>query len=100
MFFLAGIPDIAAMKMDAISSRGTYKDFIDLYFILQKYSLEEVFQFVRKKFINTEYNEAHLLKSLLYFKDVEKSVKPKMIIPREWEDVVLTIRKKVKQLKL
>lgn len=30
--------DIAAMKIDAISSRGSKKDFIDLYFLLEKYN--------------------------------------------------------------
>ena len=34
---IAGVPDIAAMKMVAISMRGTRRDFIDAYYLLQKF---------------------------------------------------------------
>ena len=40
---LAGIRDIAAMKLSAITNRGTKKDFIDYYFLLKSYSLGEMF---------------------------------------------------------
>ena len=39
---LAGIEDIAAMKLAAITNRGTKKDFIDLFFLLKKYSLSHI----------------------------------------------------------
>ena len=32
---LAGIKDIAAMKLSAITNRGTRKDFVDFYFLLK-----------------------------------------------------------------
>jgi len=90
--YLAGIPDIAAMKMEAIASRGSYKDFIDIYFILQKYSLKDILGFVRQKFVNIDYNETHLLKALTYFEDVKGSVKPKLIKPISWDKVAETIK--------
>jgi len=90
--YLAGIPDIAAMKMEAIASRGSYKDFIDIYFILQKYSLKDILGFVRQKFVNIDYNETHLLKALTYFEDVKGSVKPKLIKPVSWDKVAETIK--------
>ena len=34
--YLAGIPDIAAMKMSAIGGRGAKKDFFDLYQIFTR----------------------------------------------------------------
>ncbi len=94
--FLAGLPDITAMKMEAISSRGSYKDFIDIYFLLQKYSLEEMFKFVRKKFTNLDYNEAHLLKALTYFKDAKGTAMPQLIKQVSWQEVTSAIRRKVK----
>ncbi len=94
--FLAGIPDIVAMKMEAISTRGSYKDFIDIYFLLQKYSLEEMFKFVRKKFTNLDYNEVHLLKALTYFEDVKGTLKPSLIKQVSWQEVTSAIRRKVK----
>ena len=39
---LAGIKDIAAMKLSAITNRGTKKDFIDYYYLLKTYSLKEL----------------------------------------------------------
>ena len=94
--FLAGIPDIATMKLEAIGSRGSYKDFIDIYFLLQKYSLEEMLGFVRKKFTNVDYNEAHLLKALIYFEEVKGTPKPKLIKQASWRQITNIIRRKVK----
>ena len=39
---LAGLEDIAAMKVAAVIGRGTKKDFIDLFFLLQHFSLQEL----------------------------------------------------------
>lgn len=42
---IADLREIAAMKLEAIVGRGNKRDFIDLYFLTQKYSLEEIFNF-------------------------------------------------------
>jgi predicted nucleotidyltransferase component of viral defense system len=47
---LAGLKDIAAMKLEAIAGRGSKKDFIDLFFLLQQYTLEEIFSFHVRKY--------------------------------------------------
>ena len=93
--YLAGIPDIVAMKMEAIGSRGSHKDFIDIYFLLQHYSLEELLGFVHKKFTNIKYNETHLLKALTYFEDVKGSVMPQLIKKVSWQNIKATIRRNV-----
>src|SRR3990167_404937 len=64
---LADERDIACMKIDAVSSRGSKKDFIDIYFLLEKYSLAELLSFFGEKYSHIEYNRLHLLKSLAYF---------------------------------
>lgn len=76
---LADERDIACMKIDAVSSRGSKKDFIDLYFLLEKYSLPELLSFFEQKYSHIEYNKLHLLKSLAYFDDAEEDVMPKML---------------------
>ena len=68
--FLASVLDIAAMKLAAILSRSTQKDFVDLYFILQKYSLEEILKHTEIKFKDT--NNILFLKALTFFDDVEE----------------------------
>ena len=42
---MAGMKDIAAMKLAAITNRGTKKDFIDMYFLLNHFSLKEIMDF-------------------------------------------------------
>jgi len=65
---LAAIPDIACMKLSAVISRATTKDYVDIYYILQDYSLEELLNFADDKYPNFNRNLA--LKSLVYFDDV------------------------------
>jgi hypothetical protein len=84
---LADERDIAAMKLDAVSSRGSKKDFIDIYFLLEKYSLPELLEIFEKKFAAIKFNRIHILKSLSYFEDAENEPMPIMLKPVSWEDV-------------
>lgn len=85
---LADLRDIAPMKLDAISSRGTKRDFIDLYFIsLEGINLETVFDLFQKKYAMVSYNLFHLIKSLSYFEDAEKDEMPRMLKPVSWEAI-------------
>lgn len=93
---LASIQDIACMKIDAISSRGSKKDFIDLYFLLKKYSLKEVLIFFDKKYKNIEYSHLHILKSLIYFQDAEQDPLPMMLEKVNWNEVKRKLREDVK----
>lgn len=85
--YLASCPDIAVMKLEAVARRGTYKDFIDLYFLLKEYNLGQLLNFLKEKFAGIEYNETHLLKSIIYFKDAEKSEFPEMIKEVSWDAI-------------
>ena len=67
---LASIGDVAAMKMLAVSMRGKRRDFIDVYYLLQKFSLEEIIKFTIEKY--PSYQPMVILKGLIYFKDAEK----------------------------
>ena len=87
---IAGIKDIAAMKMAAVSDRGLKRDFIDLYFIIfvEKFmSLGEALDLYEKKFKVLRPNLTHILKSLEYFEDAENSEMPQMIKKVEWRKV-------------
>lgn len=84
---LADERDIAAMKIDAISSRGSKKDFVDLYFLLEKYSLPELIELFEKKYANIKFNKLHILKSLTYFEDAEEDPMPIMLKEAKWEEV-------------
>jgi len=93
---LADLRDIACMKIDAVSSRGDKKDFIDIYFLLKKISLREVLNLFDKKYKEIKYNKLHILKSLTYFKDAERQPMPVMLKKISWKSVKKEIIKKAK----
>jgi len=95
---IADIADISAMKIAAISERGTKRDFVDLYFILQKIALNEAFNFYDKKYQKLSSNSVHIKKSLVYFEDAEKDPTPKMIIPVSWGKIKTFFKKEVKNI--
>lgn len=85
---IASIEDIACMKLDALSSRGTKRDFIDLYTVCQRdYSLQDIFQLFHEKYQETDYSKLHILKSLIYFEDAEGQEMPQMIGKVEWDKI-------------
>ena len=84
-FSIADIRDIALMKLAAVSGRGSRKDFVDLFLILQnKPTLEEYFDLLLKKYDPRRMNTYHILKSLTYFDDAEAEPMPQMLIPFSW----------------
>jgi len=85
---LASYEDIAAMKLVAITDRGTKKDYIDLYFLAKKcFPIEKMFTFYDKKYHNFEINKVTLLKALQYFDDADGSEMPEMIEKVDWEEI-------------
>ncbi len=95
-FKIADHLDIACMKLSAIVSRGTKKDFIDLFYLLKNFKLEELFQYYSKKYPVEDYRYI-LLKSLVYFEDAEQDPMPVLYEPVRWEDVKHTIINKVRK---
>jgi len=85
--FIADMLDVALMKLGAIAGRGSKKDFIDLYFLLQYFSTNELFENYSLKYGMEIGNHYHLLKSLLYFKDAENQPMPIMMKKINWEDI-------------
>lgn len=67
-FKIASIEDIGCMKLSAITSRSVLKDYVDLYFILQKVSLRDLLVMCTIKHPTIDTNL--ILKSLIYFEDV------------------------------
>lgn len=84
---LSSVEDIACTKLLTISSRGSKKDFIDLYFILKEYSLKNLFTLLKNKYPKTDYNQLHILKSLVYFSDAESQPMPRMHVNVSWEQI-------------
>lgn len=93
---LATLEDIAAMKISAIIGRGTKKDFIDVAFLLENFSLKEILGFYENK-----YSESSLfmaIKSLTYFDDAENEPMPYMLKNKSWSEIKERILKEVRSL--
>jgi len=68
---MLSVKEIAATKAYTIGRRGTYKDYVDLYFVLAEHhaSLEEVIAMAEKKF-GHEFNSRLFAEQLLFMDDV------------------------------
>ncbi|MGA2753387.1 MAG: nucleotidyl transferase AbiEii/AbiGii toxin family protein [Terracidiphilus sp.] len=79
--------DIACMKVSAIASRGTRRDFVDLYFCAERFGLKEILRLFGRKYAQTHYSKIHILKSLTFFGDAERDPMPNMLEMLDWKRV-------------
>jgi hypothetical protein len=84
---LASIRDIAAMKLSALSSRGSRKDFLDLFFIKDFMEWPGILDDFKMKFAGSGYGLIHVVRSLAWFEEAEKEPMPVMIKACSWGDV-------------
>ena len=87
---LAGLKDIAAMKLSAVANRGRKKDFIDVARLLDVFSLDQMLSFYKEKFSVSELSFP--LRGLMYFDDAEEDPMPEMLDGNlTWENVKKTV---------
>ncbi len=82
---LAGLKDIAAMKIGAVTGRGSRKDFVDIYYLLQHFSVQEMMKFYLEKY--SDGSEFLAIKSLMYFEDAEQEPMPDMFEDVDWKHI-------------
>lgn len=93
--------DIVALKLNAISHSGKrMKDFIDIYFLLERFSVKEMLDFfcIKYRFINPMI----ALKALNYFENIDEDIDPPKLlkpismkeIKKRINDAILHSRKK------
>lgn len=92
---LASPKDIAALKINAIEGRGTKKDFVDMFLLLQHYDLESILQFYKQKYPN--HSEFRALLSLTYFEDADEQPMPPLFVDTTWEQMKDAIKNIVRQ---
>ncbi|MDX2248871.1 MAG: nucleotidyl transferase AbiEii/AbiGii toxin family protein [Bacteroidia bacterium] len=93
---LYSLPDIAAMKLAAVTGRGRKRDFFDLFFLLKKYSLSEIMNFYQRKY--PDGSVFLVAKSLLYFVDADTDEDPIMLADVNWEMIKQKIQEEVASL--
>lgn len=87
---IAHIEDIAAMKLEAITSRNTKKDFYDIAELLKKYSLKQLLDFYSEKY---PYNDIkQVLENITFFsEDCELEYDPISLNNTDWLTVKLSL---------
>ena len=67
--------DIAAMKLNAISNSGKrLKDFIDIYFLLEHFSMNQMIEFYTIKYPG--FNPLIALRAVNFFDDIDPAIDP------------------------
>lgn len=95
---MLSLQDIIAMKLNAISASGQrVKDFIDIFYLLRKFSIEQMIGFYKEKY--TQYNEVSVLKSLVYFDDIDFNDWPEITAEPnlKWDVIKNELEKSVKK---
>ena len=82
---IASLAEIGAMKLAAIIDRGTRKDLVDLFYILQHVALDELFQVAAVKYARVRTFAISATRALAYFDDAEALPMPQMLDRTPWK---------------
>ena len=97
---LAAVRDIAGMKAYAIGRRATYKDYVDIYFILKHcVDLNAIISIAQKKFGNV-FDPRLFLEQLVYFDDIADTAIQFAGEPVQTEDLEKFFEQETAKLKL
>lgn len=86
---MASLPDLAAMKCNALANRGSKKDFWDVAALLGRFSFQEILGFAEARYPGD--SVWNIRKSFLYFDDAEQEPDPKTLWPVSWDQVKQTL---------
>ncbi len=97
---IASLEDIGCSKVEAISSRGKKRDFVDLYFIMKALglNLKEMLRLFEQKYGSEPYNLIHIQKSLVFFQDAELDPEPQLKVAFSWEECKSFFVDQIKEL--
>lgn len=93
---LWSLQDVAAMKLNAISNRGSKKDFYDMVALLESFTLQSMIDLYQAK-----YRPASLMmviRSLAWFEDADAEPDPISLSEKSWHEVKETISASIRSL--
>jgi hypothetical protein len=93
---LLSVPDLAAMKLNAIANRGSKKDFYDLVELLHHHSLNEMLHFFATKYPTTD--PFSVIRSLAWYEDAEQEPDPIPLAEQTWDKVKRHVTRAVQAL--
>jgi len=71
---MADLLTLSALKAYALGRRAKWKDYVDIYFILKEYAMEDIVKKAKEIFGN-DFNEKIFKAQLVFFKDIDYSEK-------------------------
>ncbi len=90
--------DLGLMKLGAIISRASRRDFVDLYLLCREISLADLLHLAEDKFGHVRDFSLQALKGLADLTEIEGDPMPRLAMPLEWEDVEAWLRTQVREL--
>ena len=84
---LASPTDIGLMKLAAVNSRGTRRDFVDLYSLREIVTLDRLLELALIKYSDRLSFLPVAARALAYFEDAEPQPMPRLLTPVKWADV-------------
>lgn len=95
---LADILEIAAMKAYALGRRATYKDYVDIYFVIKHgYVLTEIIDLAREKY-GDKFDPKLFMEQLIYLEDVTDVVLDFLGEPVLKEQLVEFFQEQIKKM--
>jgi hypothetical protein len=93
---IASPRDLGAMKLLAVAQRGSRKDFVDVYELLQSgIVLRAMLEDFREKF---NADPVSALRGLTYFDDAEMEPMPEMLKPLDWHELRAALGQAVREV--
>ncbi len=95
---VASVVDLGLMKLGAIISRGTRRDFADLYLLCRELPLADLLARAEDKFGHVRDFPLQALKGLADLSAAAEEPMPRLAVPLAWEEVEAWTRHEVREL--
>ena len=95
---VASLADLGLMKLGAIISRASRRDFVDLFLVCREIPLEELLERAADKFGHVRDFPLQALKGLADLSQIAGEPMPRLALPFSWEEVETWLRGEVHRL--
>ncbi len=95
---VASAADLGLMKLGAIISRASRRDFVDLYLLCRELPLAALFDLAEDKFGHVRDFPLQALKGLADLSEIEGEPMPRLAAPLEWSEVEEWLRAQVREM--
>lgn len=97
-FAVGSAVDLGLMKLGAIISRGTRRDFVDLFLLCRRIPLADLLARANDKFGHVRDFPLQALKGLADLSEVEAEPMPRLAVPVDWPEVEAWLHHEVREL--